>query len=255
MESKGRIHPSHHHMRRPLPGPGGCIAHPETFGNHGAIPPSAAQGVYPSFNMLPPPEVMEQKFVAQHGELQRLAIENQRLGGTHGSLRQELAAAQHEIQMLHAQIGSMKSEREQRMMGLAEKVAKMETELQKSEAVKLEMQQARAEARSLVVAREELMSKVHQLTQELQKSRSDVQQIPALMSELENLRQEYQQCRATYDYEKKFYNDHLESLQAMEKNYMTMAREVEKLQAQLMNNANSDRRAGILNYLVSFCSI
>jgi dsDNA-specific endonuclease/ATPase MutS2 len=61
--------------------------------------------------------------------------------------------------------------------------------------------------------------------------------------------------RATYDYEKKFYNDHLESLQAMEKNYMTMAREVEKLQAQLMNNANSDRRAGILNYLVSFCSI
>lgn len=31
---------------------------------------------------------------------------------------------------------------------------------------------------------------------------------------------------------------------------MTMAREVEKLQAQLMNSANSDRRAGILNYLV-----
>ncbi|CAL9239700.1 unnamed protein product [Arabidopsis halleri] len=245
MESKGRIHPSHHHMRRPLPGPGGGIAHPETFGSHGAIPPSAAQGAFPSFNMLPPPEVMEQKFVAQHGELQRLAIENQRLGATHGSLRQELAAAQHELQMLHAQIGSMKSEREQRMMGLAEKVAKMETELQKSEAVKLEMQQARAEARSLVVAREELMSKVHQLTQELQKSRSDVQQIPALMSELENLRQEYQQCRATYDYEKKFYNDHLESLQAMEKNYMTMAREVEKLQAQLMNSANSDRRAGV----------
>ena len=51
--------------------------------------------------------------------------------------------------------------------------------------------------------------------------------------------------RATYDYEKKFYNDHLESLQAMEKNYMTMAREVEKLQAQLMHSANSDRRAGI----------
>lgn len=193
MESKGRIHPSHH-MRRPLPGPGG-IAHPEFFGGHGAIPPSAAQGAFPSYNMLPPPEIMEQKFVAQHGELQRLAIENQRLGATHGSLRQELAAAQHELQMLHAQIGSMKSEREQRMRGLAEKVAKMETELQKSEAVKLEMQQARAEARSLVVAREELMSKVHQLTQELQKARSDVQQIPALMSELESLRQEYQQCR------------------------------------------------------------
>ncbi|XP_010415271.1 PREDICTED: protein FLX-like 2 [Camelina sativa] len=244
MESNGRIHPSHH-MRRPLPPGPGSIAHPEAFVGHGAIPPpSAAQGVYPSYNMLPPHEVMEQKFVAQHGELQRLAIENQRLGATHGSLRQELVAAQHELQMLQGQIGSMKSEREQRMRGLAEKVAKMETELQKSEAVKLELQQAHAEARSLVVAREELMPKLHQLTQELQKASSDVQQIPALMSELESLRQEYQQCRATYDYEKKFYNDHLESLQAMEKNYMTMAREVEKLQAQLMNSANSDRRAG-----------
>lgn len=197
MESQGRIHQSHH-MRRPLPGPGGGgITHPETY-RPGAIPPSAAQGAYPSYNMLPPPEVMEQKLVVQHREIQRLAVENQRLASTHGSLRQELAAAQHELQMLHAQIGVIKSEREQRMRGLADKVAKMETELQKSDAVKLEMQQARAEARSLVVAREELMSKVHQLTQELQKSRSDVQQIPALMSELESLRQEYQQCRCLF---------------------------------------------------------
>ncbi|CAH2065899.1 unnamed protein product [Thlaspi arvense] len=238
MGSKGRIPPPH--MRRPLPGPG-IAHHPEAFGS-GMPPP--AQGAFPSFNMMPPPEVMEQKFVAQHGEMQRLAIENQRLASTHGNLRQELAAAQHELQMLHSQIGSMKSEREQRMSGLADKVAKMEAELRKSDAVKMEMQEARAEAHNLVVAREDLMSKVHQLTQELQKARSDVQQVPALMSELDGLRQEYQQCRATYDYEKKFYNDHIESLQAMQKNYMTMAMEVQKLQAQLMNNTNSDRRAG-----------
>lgn len=237
MGSKGRIPPPH--MRRPLPGP--SIAHPETLGL--GIPPPA-QGAFHPFSMLTPPEVMEQKLAAQHGEMQRLAIENQRLAATHGTLRQELAAAQHELQMLHGQIGSMKSEREQRMRGLVEKVAKMEAELQKAEAVRLELQQARAEAQNLVVARDDLMSKVHQLTQDLQKARIDVQQIPALMSELENLRQEYQHCRGTYDYEKKFYNDHLESLQAMEKNYMTMAREVEKLQAQLMNSASAERRAG-----------
>ncbi|XP_021912092.1 protein FLX-like 2 [Carica papaya] len=88
------------------------------------------------------------------------------------------------------------------------------------------------------------MSKVHQLSQDLPRARADIQQMPALISELENLRQEYQHCRATYDYEKKFYNDHLESLQAMEKNYITMAREVDKLRAELMNAANADRRAG-----------
>ncbi|KAL0877423.1 hypothetical protein Bca101_027128 [Brassica carinata] len=202
MGSNGRVPPPHH-MRRPLPNPG--LPHPEAFGG--------------SFNMLPPPQVMEQKLAAQHGEMQRLAIENQRLAATHGNLRQELAASQHELQMLHSQIGSMKSDGEQRMSGLADRVAKMESELRKSEALKLEMQEARAEARSLVVAREELMSKVHHLTLELQRSRSDVQQVPALMSELDGLRQEYQQCRATYDYEKKFYNDHIESLQAMEKKH------------------------------------
>lgn len=48
-------------------------------------------------------------------------------------------------------------------------------------------------------------------------------------------------CRATYDYEKKLYNDHLESLQVMEKNYVSMSREVEKLRAELTNTANVDR--------------
>ncbi|KAF8112844.1 hypothetical protein N665_0060s0027 [Sinapis alba] len=217
MGSNGRVPPPHHTPRPGLPHHDGCA--------------------FPSFSIL-----MEQKLAAQHVEMQRLAIENQRLAATHANLRQELAASHHELQMLHSQIGSIKSDGEQRMSGLADKVAKMESELRKSEALKLEMQEARAEARSLVVAREELMSKLHHLTQELQRSRSDVQQVPALMSELDGLRQEYQQCRATYDYEKKFYNDHIESLQAMEKSYMTMAMEVQKLQAQLMN---SDRGAGV----------
>lgn len=53
-------------------------------------------------------------------------------------------------------------------------------------------------------------------------------------------------CRATFDYEKKLYNDHLESLQVMEKNYVTMAREVGKLRAELLNNPGVERRTGKL---------
>ncbi|XP_021290681.1 protein FLX-like 2 isoform X2 [Herrania umbratica] len=234
MGSKGRIPPPH--LRRPLPGPG--MVHADQFGP-GILPPP---GPFPHFDMLPPPEIMEQKLAAQHVEMQRLGTENQRLAATHGTLRQELAAAQHELQILHAQIGAIKSDREQRMRSLTDKIAKMEAELQAAEPVKVELQQAHAEAQNLVLAREELMSKVHQLNQDLQRAHVDVQQIPALMGELESLRQEYQHCRATFDYEKKFYNDHLESLQVMEKNYMTMAREVEKLRAELLNAANVDRR-------------
>ncbi|XP_059645706.1 protein FLX-like 2 [Cornus florida] len=236
MGSKGRMPPPH--LRRPVAGPG--MVHPDPFGP-GIRPPP---GAYPPFDMLPPPEVMEQKLAAQHMEMQKLATENQRLASTHGTLRQELATAQHELQMFHGEIGAIKSRKDQQMRGLVEKIGKMEAELQASESVKLELQQARADAQSLVAARQELISKVQQLSQDLQRAQSDVQQIPALMSELESLRQEYQYCRATYDYEKKLYNEHLESLQVMERNYMNMAREVEKLRAELTNNANIDRRAG-----------
>ncbi|KAJ9173102.1 hypothetical protein P3X46_016272 [Hevea brasiliensis] len=234
MGSKSRIPPPH--LRRPLPGPG--IVHPDPF-VPGVRPPL---GPIPPFDILPPPEVMEQKLATQHVEMQRLATENQRLAATHGNLRQELAAAQHELQMLHAHTGAIKSEREQQMRGLMDKIAKMETELKAAEPVRLELQQARAEAENLVVARRELMSKVHQLTLDLHRAHADVQQIPVLMSELESLRQEYQRCRVSYDYEKKLFSDHLESLQAMEKNYVTMAREVEKLHLELTNRANVDIR-------------
>ncbi|KAL1322957.1 hypothetical protein HN51_067964 [Arachis hypogaea] len=237
MGSKGRMPPPPH-MRRPLP-PGHGLLHPEQ------VPPvmHPHPGPFSPFDMLPPPQVMEQKLATQHVEMQRLATENQRLAATHGTLRQELAAAQHELQMLHLQIGTVKAEREQQIRGMLEKIGKMEAELQTAEPIKHELQQARAEAQSLVVSREELIGKAQQLNQELQRVHADVQQIPALITELEHLRQEYQHCRATFDYEKKLYNDHLESLQVMEKNYVSMTREVEKLRAELTNTANVDRRS------------
>ncbi|KAJ8751821.1 hypothetical protein K2173_026015 [Erythroxylum novogranatense] len=236
MGSKGRMQPPH--LRRPPLGTG--IVHPDAFGP-GVHPPP---GPFPPFEMLSHPEVMEQKLAAQHVEMQRIATENQRLAVTHGTLRQELAAAKHELQILHAHIGLIKSEREQQMRGLMDKIAKMEAELKDAEPVKLELQQARTDADNLVAARQELMTKMHQLTQDLHRAHADVQQIPALMSELDGLRQEYQQCRISYDYEKKLFNDHLEQLQAMEKNYMTMAREVEKLRSELTNTPNVDIRTG-----------
>ncbi|XP_009373710.2 LOW QUALITY PROTEIN: protein FLX-like 2 [Pyrus x bretschneideri] len=235
MGSKGRIPPAH--MRRPLSGP-------DPFGP-GMRPP---HGAYPPFDMLPPPQVMEQKLAAQHVEMQRLVVENQRLAATHGNLRQELAGAQHELQILHAQIGAIKSEREQQMSSLVDSIAKMEADLKSAEPVKAELQNSRAEAQSLVVSRQELITKVQQLGQDLQRTHADVQQIPALVAQLDGLRQEYQLCRDTYDYEKRLYSSHLESLQVMEKNYVTMAREVEKLRAELLNNSNVDRRTGAPYY-------
>ncbi|TYI49810.1 hypothetical protein E1A91_D12G059800v1 [Gossypium mustelinum] len=106
MGSKGRIPPPH--LRCPLPGPG--MVHSDPFGLGIPLHP----GPFAHFDMLPPPEIKEQKLVAQLVEMQRLGTENQRIAATHGTLRQELAVAQHELQILHAQIGAITSEREQK---------------------------------------------------------------------------------------------------------------------------------------------
>ncbi|KAJ4825152.1 hypothetical protein Tsubulata_008691 [Turnera subulata] len=236
MGSKGRIPPPH--LRRPPLGHG--MVHPDPFGPV-ARPPMP--GPFPHFDMVPPPEVMEQKIAAQHVEIRRLATENQRLLNTHGTLRQELAAAQHELQTLHAHLDALKAEREQQMRGMLEKIAKMEGELKGGDSVRVELQKAQGEAGKLDAARQELLAQVHQLNQELHRAHTEVQQIPIMMAELDNLRQEYQRCRASYDYEKKLFNDHLESLQGMEKNYLTMSKEVEKLRTELTKTASVDMRA------------
>lgn len=236
MASKGRVPPPHH--RRPLPGPG--AVHPDPYAS--AVHPPV--GGFPHFEMLPPHEVMAHKLSAQHIEIEKLATENQRLAATHGTLRQDLATAKHELQLVHAHIAEVKSEKEQQIRGITDKMSMMQSELEAAEPIKKELQQARTEAQSLVSGRQELISKAQQLNRELQMAHSEAQQIPPLMAELDSLRQEYQHCRGTYDYEKKLYNDHLESLQVMEKNYMAMSREVEKLRAELSNSTNFDRQTG-----------
>lgn len=188
MGSKGRLPPPHH-LRRPLPGPGA--------GHHDMIPPEMHphHGGFPPYDLPPHPEIMEQKLAAQHVEMQKLATENQRFAATHGTLRQDLAAIQHELQMLHNHVGAIKSEREQQITVMLDKIGKMEADLQGAEPLKMELHKARTDAQNLLAAREELVSRVHQLTEDNQRAHMDLQQIPALMSELEGLRQEYHHSR------------------------------------------------------------
>ncbi|GAB2268576.1 hypothetical protein Dimus_003531 [Dionaea muscipula] len=99
MGSKGRIPPPPPYMRGPHPSLGMALTEP--FGGPAIRPP---QGSFPVFDMLPPPEIVEQKLAAQHIEMDSLATENQRLAATHGTLRQQLAAAQKDLNILEARL-------------------------------------------------------------------------------------------------------------------------------------------------------
>ena len=187
--------PPYHH--RPLPGfdsgPAHGMMHRDPYGPGMHQPPGPGQFPY---DMLPPrPEILEQKLAAQCGEMQKLALENERLATSHVSLRKELAAAQQELQRLQAQGEAARAAEEQEMRGLVDKAAKMEADLKSSETVKADLQQAHAEAQNLVAARQHLASDAQKLSKDLQRNFGEAQQLPALMAERDAARQEYQHLR------------------------------------------------------------
>uniref|UniRef100_A0ACD5V5Y1 Uncharacterized protein n=1 Tax=Avena sativa TaxID=4498 RepID=A0ACD5V5Y1_AVESA len=246
MESKGRMPPYHH---RPLPGlgsgPSHGMMHRDPYGPGMHQPPGP--GPFP-YDMLPTrPEILEQKLAAQLGEMQKLAVENERLATSHVSLRKELAAAQQELQRLQAQGEAARAAEEQEIRGLLDKAAKMEADLKSYDTVKAELQQAHAEAQNLLAARQHLAADAQKLSKDLQRNFGEAQQLPALMAERDAATQEYQHLRATYEYERKLKMDHSESLQVMKKNYDSMVTELEKLRAEMTNTANHDKSGALYN--------
>ncbi|KAK9093896.1 hypothetical protein Scep_025365 [Stephania cephalantha] len=193
-----------------------------------------------SLESLPSSKLLEKKVVVQEAEMECLTRENQRLAATHVTWRQELVAMQQEMQSLQARIGSIETESGIQIRILLEKIAKMEDDIRAGESVKKDLLEARKEVQSLIEARQDLTTQIQLSTQDLQKAHADVKQLPELHAELNNLEQEHQRLRVAFEYEKSLNMEQVEQLHAMEKNLLSMAREVEKLHAEVLN---ADRRA------------
>jgi predicted RNase H-like nuclease (RuvC/YqgF family) len=200
-------------------------------------------------NMGPPPLMngppgvllLEQKVNTQHSELQRLLTENQRLAATHVALRQELAAAQQEVQRMQSMVQGLQTDKEVQVRSLLEKSTNLEAELRAIEPLKTDILQARSDCQKLHQHSQELGQQVWTLTAELQRARADVQLIPTLRNEIETLRSELQRARNAFEFEKKANAEQLDQRQAMEKNLVSMARDVEKLRAELTNAEKQQR--------------
>ncbi|XP_020527413.1 protein FLX-like 1 isoform X2 [Amborella trichopoda] len=190
---------------------------------------------------LPPhPAIIEERLAHQHQEIQGLLVDNQRLAATHVALKQELAAAQQELQHMSHTAGKMQAEKDMQLREVYEKSLKMEADLRAADAMRNELLQVRADIQKLNVDRQELASQVQALTQDSTRANADLQQVPSLKAEIESMKQELQRARAAIEYEKKGHADNYEQGQAMEKNLIAMAREVEKLRAEI---ANAEKRA------------
>ncbi|XP_010257048.1 PREDICTED: protein FLX-like 1 [Nelumbo nucifera] len=188
----------------------------------------------------PHPVIIEERLVAQHREIQSLLLDNQRLAATHVALKQELAVAQQDLRHLSAAAADVKAERDAQVREVYERSLKMEAEVRSIDTLNAELAQVRADVQKLTVARQDLTAQLQALNSDFTRSRAELQQVPAIQAEIETMHQELQRGRAAVEYEKKAHADNLEHSQAMEKNMISMAREVEKLRAEL---ANAEKRA------------
>ncbi|KAJ6807812.1 protein FLX-like 3 isoform X1 [Iris pallida] len=184
------------------------------------------------------PALYEEELEVQHHEIRRLLADNRRLAEDRMAFQQELVAAKEELHRMRLVIGDIRAEKEAHTRELIENGLKLEADLRATEPLRKDVIELRAEVQKLNAMRQDLAGQVQNLTKDLTRAQSDNQQIPVLRTEIDGLRQELMRARTAFEYEKKGNVELMEQRQAMEKNLVSMAREVEKLRA----GGNTDGR-------------
>ncbi|KAF5453017.1 hypothetical protein F2P56_027964 [Juglans regia] len=185
------------------------------------------------------PALLEEELEMQHAEMRRLLADNRMLVEDRMALHRELGATKEELHRMNIVVADVRAEQEIRCRELREKGMKLEADLRAAEPLKNEAAQLRTEVQKLNNLRQDLATQVKSLTQDSVRLQADNQQIPLLRADIDGMHQELMHARAALDYEKKANIELMEQRQTMEKNLVSMAREVERLRAEF---ANADSR-------------
>ncbi|XP_022729517.1 protein FLC EXPRESSOR [Durio zibethinus] len=206
-------------------------------------------------NNLPPPSTLtraiterhiiphhhlEDRIVIQHREIQSLLFDNQRLAATHVALKQDLTLAQQELRHLSAAAANVKAERDAEVREVYERSLKMDAGARAVDAMSAELARVRADVQKFTVDCQELTAQLETVNDELAKARTEAKQVPLIMADMEAVRQEIHKGRTAIEHEKKTRASNHEQRQILEKNIIIVAREIEKLHAEL---ANAGKRA------------
>ncbi|KAL2899520.1 Protein FLX-like 3 [Bienertia sinuspersici] len=184
----------------------------------------------------PHPAMLEEEIEIQRGEMHKLLEDNRRLAEDRAVLQRELGVAKDEIHRMNLAISDIRGEHDAHSRELIDKGLKLEADLRASESFKKDAAQLRTEVQKLEKIKKELVGQVQSLSKDLAKLQSENQQMPHLKADIESMQQELMRARTAIDYEKKAKIALMEQKQAMENNMISMAREVEKLRAELTSS-------------------
>ncbi|XP_050241070.1 protein FLX-like 3 [Quercus robur] len=190
------------------------------------------------------PAALEDELEMQHREMQRIIAENRLVIDDNTHLQRELTAAKDEIHRLGQVIPKLRVEKEVQARELIERGLKLEADLRASEPLRSEVMQLRAEVQNLNALRQDLSTQVQRLTQDVNRAQAENQQLIAMSADMDGMRKDLIEARRAYEYEKKAKEEQLEMKQSMEKNLISMAREIEKLKIEQLNTERRARELG-----------
>lgn len=190
------------------------------------------------------PAILEEELEMQYREMQQIISENRLVVDDNTHLQRELATAKDDIHQLEQVIPRLQAEKEVHARELIERGLKLEAELRASVPLNEEVVQLRTEVQHLTSLRQELTSQVKGFTQDVTHLETENKQLTTMRSDIEALHEDLVEARRAFEYERKANEEQFEQKQAMEKNLVSMAREIEKLRAEKLNAERRDRGGG-----------
>ncbi|KAJ6819988.1 putative protein FLX-like 1 [Iris pallida] len=184
--------------------------------------------------------VLEDRLAAQHRETQNLLLDNQHLAATHVALKQELTSSRLNLRVAADSVARTKADGDAKVRKVYERCMKVEDEARAVDGMRMELVQVRSDVSKLGKLRDELLERLKEFKDELGRVRGKMGRSEEIKENFEMMRKELERGRLAVEYEKKVHADNLEQSKAMEKNMLSLAREVENLRAEL---ANTEKRA------------
>lgn len=163
-------------------------------------------------------------------------------------LQRELTAVKDEIHRLGQIIPKLHAEKDARARELIDRGLKLEGELRGAEPLRAEVMQLRAEAQKLNSLRQELSGQVQTLTKDVTRVQAENEQLVALKTDIDGMRKDLVEMRRDFEIKKKANEEQLVQKEAMEKNLVSMAREIEKLRAEQLSAERRPRGLGAGGY-------
>ncbi|XP_076923668.1 protein FLX-like 3 [Bidens hawaiensis] len=171
----------------------------------------------------PHPAVLEEEL--------ELQAENGHVVEENVILQRELTAVKDEIHRLGQIIPQLHADREARARDIIQRRMKLEAEFRETEPLRADVSHLRNEAQQL---KQELSNQVHALTNDNGRLRAENEQVVVIKNDIDGMRKDLVEMRREYETVKKTNEEHLIQKEAMEKNLISMAREIEKLRGEQM---------------------